>query len=152
MNILTKEIVRKFLAKYNLMVVATLGNFPWIATVYYTFDKDLNLYFLSDPSTLHAKQILNNPQVSVSIADSHQNINKPKRGLQIYAIAKQIDDTAKIKHTFNLWKTNLGVIDPMLTYKVVVGKMFKVIPKKIKLFDQSLFKVDDGKEPVLELS
>jgi len=43
------------------------------------------------------------------------------------------------------------VVDPTLTHKVATGKMFKIMPKKIKLFDQELFKVEDGMEPVLEL-
>jgi uncharacterized protein YhbP (UPF0306 family) len=150
-NILTKEMVIRFLAKYNQMAVATFGVFPWIATLYYTFDKNLNIYFLSDPETLHAKQIIQNPKVSVSIANSSQNINKPKRGLQISGIAEQISDIAKIRHAFNIWKSDLGVVNPKLTYKAITGKMFKITPKRIKLFDQELFKVADGKEPVLEL-
>lgn len=133
------------------MTIATYGEFPWIAAVYYTFDQNLNLYFLSDPSTLHAKQILRNPKVSVAISDSHQDINKDKRGLQLSGIAQQISGITKIKHVLSLWKTNLGVVDPTLTYKAVVGSMFKVIPKRIKLFDQQLFKVKDGMEPILEL-
>ncbi|PIZ66332.1 hypothetical protein CO051_05340 [Candidatus Roizmanbacteria bacterium CG_4_9_14_0_2_um_filter_39_13] len=122
-----------------------------MASVYYTFDKDLNLYFLSAPSTLHAKQILQNSQVAVSIADSHQGILSKKRGLQISGEAHQISGTAKIKHVLQPWKSALGVVDPTLTHKVATGKMFKIMPKKIKLFDQELFKVEDGMEPVLEL-
>lgn len=150
-NILTESLVLKFLAENKLMAVATYGNFPWIASVYYTFDKNLNLYFLSDPATLHAQQILKNSKVAVSIANSSQNINKPKRGLQLSGIAQQIFGLEKIKHALDLWKTNLGVVNSKLTYKAVTGSMFKITPKRIKLFDQELFKVEDGKEPVLEL-
>lgn len=133
------------------MSVATYGDFPWIATVYYTFDEDLNIYFLSAPRTLHVKQILKNPQVAVSVADSGQDINKPKRGLQLSGTAEQISGIEKVKYALQLWKTNLGVVDPSLTYKAAVGSMFKIIPKKIKLFDQELFKIKDGEEPVLNL-
>lgn len=150
-NTLTKDLVLKFLKTNKLMAVATCGEFPWIASVYYTFDNDLNLYFLSAPSTLHAKQILKNPKVAVSIANSSQDIDKPKRGLQVSGVAHQISGLAKVKHALELWKSNLGVVDPKLTYKVVTGSMFKISPKKIKLFDQDLFKAGDGKEPILEL-
>jgi len=149
--ILTKELVRRFLAEHNLMAVATFGSFPWIASVYYTFDRDLNIYFLSDPATLHAKQILQNSQVAVAIAASRQDINKPKRGLQLSGVAKQIHGLAKVKHALRLWKRNLDVVDPQLTVKVVKCSMFKITPKRIKLFDQKLFPVPDGQEPVLEL-
>ncbi|MDP2692135.1 MAG: pyridoxamine 5'-phosphate oxidase family protein [bacterium] len=149
--ILTKKLVLEFLTHHKLMSIATCGDFPWIASVYYTFDKDLNIYFLSAPSTLHAKHILQNPKIAVSIADSHQGISSKKRGLQISGEAHQISGTAKIKRVLQLWKSALGVVDPTLTHKVATGKMFKIIPKRIKLFDQELFDVEDGKEPVLEL-
>lgn len=151
-NVLTKQMVLDFLSKHNIMQVSTSGNFPWIATVYYTYDNNINIFFLSDPSTLHAKQILKNAKVAVAIADSHQNINKPKQGLQLSGEAYQISGMAKIKHVLNLWKTNLGVVDPTLTYKAVVGSMFKIVPKRIKLFDQNVFRVKDGQEPVLQLT
>ena len=148
---LKKSQVLNFLGKHNLMAVATFGNFPWIASVYYTFDNDLNLYFLSAPSTLHCQQIVKNEKVAVAIAESRQDINKPKRGLQISGVAQRISGLAKIKYALDLWKKGLGVIDPEITYKAVTGSMYKVTPQRIKLFDQELFKVPDGKEPVLEL-
>ncbi|HUD20230.1 MAG TPA: pyridoxamine 5'-phosphate oxidase family protein [Patescibacteria group bacterium] len=153
---LTRQQILDFLGEYKFMVVATYGKFPWIASVYYTFDNNLNLYFLSSPTTLHSKQIEKNNRVSVSIADSHQEINKLKRGMQISGIAKRIPEVAKIKHALSLWKSSLGVKDPELTYenmmkKIVIGRMYLIKPLRIKLFDQKLFPVDDGEEPVLIL-
>lgn len=154
--ILTKEVVLGFLKQHNLMQVATFGDFPWIATVYYSFDKELNLYFLSGKNTLHVKQLKQNPKVSVAIADSHQDINKPKKGLQISGIAEQVSGEQKIRYALFLWKDFLNVNDLKLTYenmqKGLTGKIFRITPKRIKLFDQELFKkAGDGEEPVLEL-
>ena len=133
------------------MVVATYGDFPWIATVYYTFDNDLNLYFLSDPATLHCKQIGENNKVAVAIAESPQDINKPKRGLQVSGVAEQLTTVEKVTQALKLWKQYLHVRDPKLTYKAVKKSMYKITPKRIKLFDQDLFQVADGEEPVMEL-
>lgn len=133
------------------MCVATSGSFPWIATVFYTFDDNLHLYFLSDPSTLHCKQIAQNNKVAVAIANSSQNINKPKRGLQIYGIAEQLSSVEKVTQALKMWKQYLHVRDPKLTYKAVKNSMYRIAPKRIKLFDQELFKADDGEEPVMEL-
>lgn len=153
---LKKQQVLDFLAKYKLMSVATYGEFPWIASVYYTFDNDVNLYFLSSPTTLHCKQIEKNNKVAVSVADSDQDIGALKRGLQISGIAARISDAKKLIHALRIWKQSLGVKDPELTYenmikKVIHGRMYKITPKKIKLFDQKLFPVEDGEEPVLNL-
>lgn len=153
---LTKAQVFQFISQHNFMIVATYGDFPWIASVYYSFDNDLNLYFLSDPATLHCKQIAQNPAVAVAIADSHQPVSKLKKGLQLWGVAKQISGEKKINHALTLWKKSLNVKNPQLTYtnmlkKVITGRMYQISPKRIKLFDQELFKVEDGKEPVLEL-
>ncbi|MEW5805704.1 MAG: pyridoxamine 5'-phosphate oxidase family protein [Patescibacteria group bacterium] len=153
---LTRQHILAFLKTNKLMQVATAGDFPWIATVYYSFDKRLNLYFLSSEKTLHSKQIKQNPKVSVAIADSRQDIKKPKKGLQLYGLCKEISGAGKIKHALSLWKEFLSVDDPELSYenlrKGLTGKIYKITPKRIKLFDQELFKdVDDGEEPVLEL-
>lgn len=72
------------------MSLATYGDHPWIASVYYSYDTNLHLYFLSSPETLHARHITNEPQVAVSIADSSQKISAAKIGLQMYGIAEQI--------------------------------------------------------------
>lgn len=158
---LTKQHVLDFLKTNKLMQVGTVGNagdiaYPWIANVYYSFDNNLNLYFLSSEKTLHTKQIKQNPKVSVAVTDSRQDINKSKKGLQISGIAEEVSGEQKIRHALSLWKEFLKVGDPDLTYenmqKGLTGKIYKITPKRIKLFDQELFKdVDDGEEPVLEL-
>lgn len=33
----------------------------------------------------------------------------------------------------------------------ITGRMYQITPKKIKFFNQELFDVEDGKEPILEL-
>ncbi len=153
---LTRKRVLEFLKDNKLMSLATFGKFPWIATVYYTFDQDLNLYFLSSPSTLHCQQIAKNNQVAVAIADSRQDINSPKRGLQLWGTAQKISDAAKIKHTLALWKSSLKVANPKLSYeniinKIISGRMYQISPKRIKLFDHKLFPSKNGQEPVLEI-
>ena len=154
---LTKKLLHDFLKKHKLMFIATQGNHPWIAAVYYTFDNDLNLYFLSSPETLHVKQIEKNPEVAVAISDSNQKLTDLKKGLQIYGKVKQISDLNKIKHAVNLWKKSLGYKGSEISYenminKVIKGRMFKITPKKIKFFNQELFDVEDCREPILTLS
>ena len=151
---LTKLQVLDFLKKHKLMSIATYGDHPWIATVYYSYDNGMNIYFLSSPETLHAMHIKKNELVAISIADSDQKPADIKRGLQLYGHAQQISDGAKIQHALRLWKETLNISDPLLTYqnmmkKVVKGRMYRITPKMIKLFDQQLFDVDDGQEPVL---
>lgn len=154
---LKKYQIIDYLNSHNLMQIATYGDdHPWIASVYYTFDKDLNLYFLSSPATIHCKQIKENNKVAVAITNTNQPINAQKKGLQLYGTARQISETAKIKHTLKLWKGFLNIKDKELSYenmskKIITGRMYKITPKKIKFFNQELFDVPDGEEPILEL-
>ena len=154
---LTKTQILDFLKQHQLMTIATQGpEHPWIASVYYSFDNDLNLYFLSNPKTLHCTHIHHNHQVAVSIADSHQKASDLKKGLQIYGHAKQITQAKLIQHAIRHWKQALNFKDPHLTYenminKTISGRMYIVTPQKIKFFNQELFDVADGEEPVLEL-
>lgn len=154
---LTKKHITDYLEQHNLLQVATYGTeHPWIASVYYSFDTDLNLYFLSSPKTIHCKQIKENPKVAVAITNSNQSLTGKKKGLQLFGTAHQISDVAKIKHALDLWKQHLKVENKDLSYenmakKVITSKMYKITPKKIKFFNQELFDVPDGEEPILEL-
>lgn len=153
---LTPELIKEYLSHHNLMQIATPGdNHPWIASVYYTFDDSLQLYFLSDPATIHCRQIAQNSNVAVAITDTRQDMGGFKKGVQMWGTANQISDVSKIKHALSLWKDYLKVQDPEFTYEnmvknVISGRMYQVIPKKIKFFNQELFPVKDGEEPFLD--
>src|SRR3989344_7711127 len=146
--------IKDFLNNNFQMVIATNGKHAWIATVYYSTDKDLNIYFLSDPNTIHCRHIAKNPKIALSIADSPQKPASKKKGLQIYGLAEKISGMHKIVYALNLWRRTLGVTSNLYTYegmlkKAVKGRMYKVIPKKIKFFNEELW--DEGKEPILEV-
>lgn len=149
---LTKQQILDFLADHKVMVVSTYGEFPWIATVYYVHDKDMNIYFLSSPETLHAKQIQENPEVAVAIMHSEQEVKDKKKGMQISGVAQRISGLEKVKYALDLWKKTLGVVNPKLIVQAVGKSMYKITPRRIKLFDQELFDVADGLEPVMDLS
>ena len=153
---LTKKDVLEFLSDKKLMIIATYGGHPWIASVFYSFDNDLNLYFISSPSTIHGKQMEKNKKVSAAVVDSNQKPSDVKRGLQIYGYVEKVSGINKVRYALRLWKDFLNVQRPDISFEnmkkgLYKGRMYKLIPKKIKLFDQEKFKVPDGEEPILEL-
>ncbi len=154
--VLTKKDVLDFLTTKKLMILATNGNHPWVASVFYSFDKDLNLYFISSPSTIHGKHIEKNKKVAAAIVDTNQKPSDVKRGLQIYGTVEKVSGINKIRHAIRLWKDFLNVERPDISFEnmqkgLYKGRVYKLIPKKIKLFDQDKFKVPDGEEPILSL-
>jgi len=154
---LTKKEVNDYLSKHSLMQIATYGKYPWIATVYYSFDDDLNLYFLSSPKTLHCKQIEKNPKVAVAISNSNQPPNKPKIGLQMWGNAYKVGSAKKTSHALSLWKSSLSIKNPKLTYEnmkkgLVSGRMYVIKPKVYKIFNSAKYKdLEEGSEPLLKL-
>lgn len=150
----TKELVKQFIESRFQMVIATNGEYPWIATVYYSFDEDLNLYFLSNPVTIHCNQIAKNPKVAVSISDSPQAASAKKKGIQIYGKAEQILEKDEIISALNLWRKTLNVQSESYSYEgmmknLIDGRMYKITPKKIKFFNQEIW--EEGQEPLIEL-
>jgi len=148
------EHIKNYLNNHYQLALATSGDHPWICTVYYTTDEDLNIYFLTSPKTIHGKQIAVNPQVAVAISDSPQNPKDNKHGLQIYGHCKQITGERKITHAISLWKKTLGVTNPDYSYagmlkKAISGRMYQITPKKIKFFNENLW--EEGKEKLIEL-
>ena len=148
------EHIREFLLSHFQMVVSTYSNYPWTATLYYSVDQDLNIYFLSSPETIHCKQIEKNPKVAVAVVDSPQKPTSLKKGVQIYGKAKRISGINKIKYALDLWKKTLDVTSPLYTYegmmkKAIKGRMYRITPIKIKFFNEALWK--EGTEPTIKL-
>jgi len=146
--------VKKYLTNHFQMVLATNGRFPWVCTLYYSIDSDLNIYFLTGPTTIHGKQIAKNGKVAVAISDSPQTPASKKKGLQIYGLCKQISGVRKVTHAITLWKQTLGVTSDKYSYegmlkKAITGRMYKITPKKIKFFNEELW--EEGKEKLIEL-
>lgn len=148
------EQIKIYLASHFQLVLATSGKYPWICTVYYSIDNDLNIYFLTSPSTIHGQQLAKNPQVAVAIADSPQTPSSQKKGLQIYGLCQQISGARKITHAITLWKKTLGVTSKDYSYegmvkKAISGRMYKITPKKIKYYNEELW--EEGDEKMIEL-
>lgn len=146
--------IKEYLKSHFQMVVSTYANYPWTATLYYSVDEEMNIYFLSNPETLHCKQIEKNPKVSVAIVDAPQKPSSLKKGLQIYGKAKRISGINKIKFALDLWRKALDVTSPLYTYegmmkKAIKGRMYKITPVRIKFFNEALW--HEGSEPTIKI-
>ena len=148
------EQVKKYLKNHFQLVLATVGTHPWVCTLYYSIDNDLNIYFLTSPKTIHGQQLAKNSKVAAAISDSPQTPTAKKKGLQIYGLCKQISGARKVTHAITLWKQTLGVTSKDYSYegmikKAISGRMYKITPKKIKFFNEELW--EEGMEKLIEL-
>jgi uncharacterized protein YhbP (UPF0306 family) len=153
MNSKDKKILQDYLGSQRLMAMATQGKHAWITTVYYVSDDNLNLYFISPPKSEHSQHLKENNEVACAIADSHQNAADPKVGLQLYGTASEEKGLHTIKWMLKMYNKLYPASKEKFNFKNFESKMmssrvYKVTPKKIKLFNQELFKDRDNKEEI----
>lgn len=142
---ISKKLIGDYLKTQRLMSLATYGAYPWIASVYYVHDDELNLYFLSKPWREHCEALKVNNKVAVSIADSSQPIHKTQKGLQLWGEASEVSSITQVKWMFRMWNkliSNNGgekLIDPKKFLDAGTSKIYKIKPKRIKFFNTELW-------------
>lgn len=150
-----KNEIAEYLKSNIQFALATFGEYPWIATMYYGVDDDLNIFFLTKPSTIHAQGLYKNPQVSAVIANSPQDPQSKKVGMQIYGFAEELKDKEELNKAFMIWGGVLGITDfDTYSYEGIKSgklsyRLYKLTPKKIKYYNENIW--EEGKEQTIEL-
>jgi uncharacterized protein len=89
--------MRRMLEAHHTLTLATASaGQPWAATVFYASDAELNLYFVSDHRTRHAREMLAEPRVALAINADVDNWNDV-RGLQVEGDAARVDGLERAK-------------------------------------------------------
>jgi uncharacterized protein YhbP (UPF0306 family) len=72
MNI--EPIIREYIDKsvHMSLATSTLDGRPWVCEVHFSYDDDLNLYWLSKSSRRHSLEIEANPNVAGNIVKQHE--------------------------------------------------------------------------------
>jgi uncharacterized protein YhbP (UPF0306 family) len=79
----TRAAIRQMLDAHNTVSLATArDDRPWVATVFYASDPDLNLYFVSDGCTRHGRDLEASGRVAAAINPDCGTWNDV-RGLQL---------------------------------------------------------------------
>lgn len=144
-----REHISQFLHQNAIMTLAVSeNNQPWVCTLYYGIDDDLNMYIVSDPNNIHGKVIAKNSKIAFNIFDSHQPITQPKTGVQgkgTIQLVKGLKENAK---GLKLWhqanpgiEANITVKD--LLKKVTDTRVYKITPTYLKFFNKQLYGSDE---------
>ena len=147
-----KQEINSYLKTETLMAVATYGNSPWIANVYYVHDEDLNLYFLSKTFREHCKAIEEDPRAAVAIADSSQPIFEPQKGIQLSGTAEQVHNVERLNWMFKMWNKLVSqgkgetLTDPKAFLDAGISAVYKITPTRIKFFNTELWPEEQIKE------
>lgn len=131
-----KEKVLSFLQKNESACLATIGlkGGPQVATIYFTVDNDLNLYFAVTPNSRKYASIKRDNRVAVAIT----NIDK-EQTLQMEGVAEELDGVKKNTKAFPaLMKLfDKYVWDKVPVVRIEKGEVayFKVTPKWMRWAD-----------------
>ncbi len=71
-TILVEKRIREYLKSViHLSLATAVENKPWITEVHYSYDNDLNFYFLSRPSRRHSSESQKNHLIAGNIVKQH---------------------------------------------------------------------------------
>lgn len=147
-----KEELLKFLKSKNFMSLATVkGTEPYNCVVYYGIDDDFNIYFVSQLSRDHSKNIKENSKVALTIADSRQKVTDDKIGVQLKGECLLVKNPIEALRALKLWnKANPGVESMInldnIKNKVIQSRVYRVKPSFAKFFNENLYGKDGIKE------
>lgn len=139
-----KAQIFEYIAKNKIATIAvSFRNRPWAATVFFAYDQNLALYFMSDIQTRKAKNILQNPKVAVAINEDWGG-KGVVRGLQIEGKARMVakKETEEAYFLFarrHPWVKSFIHSEKDLHSEVQTNRLFKIIPQKIVYQDDELF-------------
>jgi uncharacterized protein YhbP (UPF0306 family) len=132
-----KDLIKKYLSQSRMMQIATVdGDQPWICTVYYVEDEDLNLYWLSLPTRRHSQEIQKHNKVAIAVP---VKFDKPIIGIQTEGTAEVVNDAeliAKVMESYvSKYDSGKDFYDNFVT-RTNQHQLYKFSPKHYKLFDE----------------
>src|SRR4030042_5152482 len=155
---ISKENLKKYIlndrSQNKRMSSATSkNNTPWASTVMYTYDDDLNIYFLSEVGTRKVKNLLENPKVAATINEITGGIGKV-RGIQLEGECQMVSKTEAARgyaiflQKYFWLKDYIPSVKQMFS-KAIKDRLFKITPKKIYYLDDERFGPGGREELIL---
>lgn len=133
-----RKLLENYLKKARLMQLATsLNNQPWVCSVWFTSDKNLNIYWFSSTTRRYSKEVINNPNVAGAIV-LPQAPKDPPRGLQFQGTAKLLTKQADVEKTTALFEGRIfskKQIKDLMANKNKPHRFYKIKPTQFVLFD-----------------
>ncbi len=146
LNQLAKDIIRN---NIYATLSTTDGSTPWSTPVFYCLDDKYNFYFVSQAASLHAKNLLKNPNVAFAIFDSHAQEGKGS-GIQAagsaYLVEKdeELDEALKWYHStfIEITKEKITGDSPYRLFKIIPERIYVLAPeakedKRVEVFLKS---------------
>ncbi len=117
---------------------------PWICTVYFVADDEMNLYWASLPSRRHSREIKNNPKVAAAIKIKGV-IGEKVIGTQVEGTAEEVSpeltDPTIVKSYAAKFSRDKQWVEDFVSGKTE-HRLYKLTPSSMVLFDEEHFPDD----------
>lgn len=141
------EFALQYLTDGWLAQLATVRNDqPWVCTVYFVVDDELNMYWLSYPTRRHSQDIAVNSRVAMTVVVKP---DVPVIGVQAEGEAQEITDAATAARVMKLYVQKYGVgRDFLKRFKLGTHRhrLYQCAPSRIVLFDEMNYGPDNAQE------
>lgn len=131
-----------YLKEAKLMQLATaVDNQPWVCSVWFASDEDLNIYWFSSTTRRHSGEVLKNKKVAAAIVLPHTP-EDPARGLQFQGVAELLTSQNEIEKAISLYANRIfskETIDDLIENSDKPHKFYKIKPTQFVLFDSVNF-------------
>jgi len=139
--------IRLMLEAHNTITLATCRDGePWAASLFFASDRELNLYFVSDYRTRHARDIGDGADVVATVNVDCAEWSDVK-GLQISGFAETVDGMQRmnaLRHYLlkfsdvkALFEAPKGKDEETIAQRLKAANMYRLKPRWIRLIDNS---------------
>ena len=133
-----RKLIQDYLEEAKLMQLATsVDHQPWICSVWFAADEDLNIYWFSSMTRKHSQEVVKNNRVAAAMVVPQTPNDKP-RGLQVKGIAKTLTNKKDIEKAISVYKGRIfpkKTIDKLMKDTETPHKFYKITPSQFVLFD-----------------
>ena len=130
-----REKALAYLAAHNVMTLATQS--VWAAAVFYA-NEGFDLYFVSSPSSRHARDLAQDPRVAAAIHEDYRDW-RAIRGIQLSGTAERLEGAAR-EAALACYRQKFSFLKIETTLLEVLGKTacYRVTPTEMHFVDNSL--------------
>ncbi len=110
------------------LATVSVGGRAHINHMYFASNARYEVFWISDPDSIHSRNLARNSSAAVTVYDSHQTFGRPDRGMQLFGTAGVIDGAGADAAT-RIYKRRFGEYDTDLP-------VYRFRARTVKLFDE----------------
>lgn len=128
---------------YMTIATAAKDGKPWISPVFFAYDQNYNLYWVSNRDSLHSNLIRKNPQVAIVIFDSRAPEGEGD-GVYFEAKAEELNNETEIKGAMTMLNKRVTKVEFRVkkigeVIRQGVWRIYRATPLKISKLTEGEF-------------